>query len=127
MSGVGKKVKMNKNCDTCAYQTSRWKVCTNKRKKAKINQELLKEKGYCYDYIGKSILFSKFKATRHMYDFFISEAFERMRDSEIEMKEKEEERARARERLKEMYPEKGEVSLLESLAISVRLMVAGWK
>lgn len=118
---------MNKNCDTCAYQTSRWKVCTNKRKKAKINQELLKEKGYCYDYIGKSILFSKFKATRHMYDFFISEAFERMRDSEIEMKEKEEERARARERLKEMYPEKGEVSLLESLAISVRLMVAGWK
>lgn len=117
----------DEQCSTCAYQTSRWKVCTNKRKRAKVNQELLKEKGHCYDYIGKSILFSNFKATRHMYDFFISEAFERMRDSEMEMKEKEKERARARERLKEMYPEKGEVSLLESLAISVRLMVAGWK
>lgn len=118
---------MDKNCDTCAYQTSRWKVCTNKWRKAKVNQELLKEKGHCHDYIEKSILFSNFKATRHMYDFFISEAFGRMRDSEMEMKEKEKERARARERLKEMYPEKGEVSLLESLAISVRLMVAGWK
>ena len=118
---------MNKNCDTCAYQTSRWKVCTNKRKNAKVNQELLKEKGRCHDYMEKSILFSDFKATRYMYDRFISEALEIMRESEIEMKEKEKERARARERLKEMYPEKGEVSLLESLAISVRLMVAGWK
>ena len=118
---------MDKNCDTCAYQTNKWKICTNKRKNAKVNQELLKEKGRCHDYIGKSILFSNFKATRHMYDFFISEAFERMRDSEMEMKEKEKERARAWERLKEMYPEKGEVSLVESLAISVRLMVAGWK
>nr|DAM81617.1 MAG TPA: hypothetical protein [Caudoviricetes sp.] len=118
---------MGKCCDTCAYQTSKWKVCTTKRKKAKINQKLLKEKGYCHDYIEKSILFSNFKATRHMYDFFISQALEIMRDSEIEMKEKEKGRAEAWERLKEMYPEKGEVSLLEALAISVRLMVAGWK
>ena len=118
---------MNENCDTCAYQTSRWKVCTNKQKTSKINQELLKEKGHCYDYIGKSILFSNFKATRHMYDFFISEAFERMRDSEMEMKEKEEERARAQERLKEMYPEKGNVSLFESLERSLRFIAAGWK
>ena len=117
----------DERCATCAYQTEKWKVCTTKRKSSKINQELLKEKGRCHDYIEKSILFSDFKATRHMYDRFISEALEIMRDSEIEMKEKEKERARARERLKEMYPEKGEVSLLESLAISVRLMVARWK
>ena len=117
----------DERCATCAYQTEKWKVCTNKRKSSKINQELLKEKGHCYEYIEKSILFSDFKATRHMYDRFISEALEIMRDSEIEMRREEEERARARERLKEMYPEKGEVSLLESLAISVRFIVAGWK
>lgn len=68
---------MDKNCDTCAYQTSRWMVCTNKRKNAEVNQELLKEEGRCHDYIGKEILFSNFKATRYMYDgIFVSEAIE---------------------------------------------------
>lgn len=71
---------MGKCCDTCAYQTSRWKVCTTKRKKAKINQELLKEKGYCRDYIEKSMLFSNFKATRYMYDLFNPKTIERGRD-----------------------------------------------
>ena len=87
---------MDKNCDTCAYQTSRWKVCITKRKKAKINQELLKEKGYCHDYIEKSILFSDFKATRHMYDFFISEAIE----ASIENAKKQEEEQAKKDRLK---------------------------
>lgn len=71
---------MEKNCDTCAYQTSLWKVCTNKRKKAKVNQELLKEKGYCHDYSEKNILFSNFKATRHMRDLFNSKTIEQRRD-----------------------------------------------
>ena len=53
---------MEENCDTCAYQTSRWKVCTSKRKKAKINQELLKEKGYCHDYIEKKHTFFEFQS-----------------------------------------------------------------
>ena len=82
---------MGRCCDTCAYQTNRWKVCITKRKKAKINQELLKEKGYCHDYIGKSILFSNFKATRHMYDFFISQAIEASIEN---AKKQEEERAK---------------------------------
>ena len=87
---------MDKNCDTCAYQTSRWKVCTNKRKNAKVNQELLKEKRYCHDYIEKSILFSNFKATRHMYVFFISQAIE----ASIENAKKQEEEQAKKDRLK---------------------------
>lgn len=79
---------MDKNCETCAYQTSRRKVCTNKQKNAKVNQELLKEKGHCQDYIEKDILFSNFKATRYMYDFFISEVIERANES-AEKQEKE--------------------------------------
>lgn len=71
---------MKKNCDTCAYQTSRWKVCTNKRKKAEVNQELLKEKEYCHDYIVKDILFSNFKAARCMYSVFKSKTIEQGRD-----------------------------------------------
>ena len=67
---------MGRCCDTCAYQTSRWKVCITKRKNAEVNQESLKEKGYCHDYTEKAYLFSDFKATRHMYDFFISQAIE---------------------------------------------------
>lgn len=72
---------MDKSCDTCAYQTSRWKVCTNRRKNAEVNQELLKEKGYYRDYIEKSVLFSDFKATRYMYDIFVSEIIEKERES----------------------------------------------
>ena len=80
---------MDKNCDTCAYQTSRWKVCTNKCKRAKVNQELLKEEGHCYDYIEKGILFSNFKATRYMYDdIFVSEIIEKANES-AEKQEKE--------------------------------------
>lgn len=71
---------MDKNCDTCAYQTSRWSVCTNKRKNAEVNQELLKENGFCHDYMRKSVLFSNFKAARHMYDLFKSKTIERGRD-----------------------------------------------
>lgn len=71
---------MNKNCDTCAYQTSRWKVCTNKRKNAKVNQELLKEKGHCHDYIEKDVLFSNLRATRYMYNIFNSKEIEQGRD-----------------------------------------------
>lgn len=81
---------MKKNCDTCAYQTSKWKVCTNKRKKAEVNQELLKEKEYCHDYIVKDILFSNFKATRYMYDgIFVSEVIERSEASAEEQKKEE--------------------------------------
>ena len=71
---------MGEGCDTCAYQTSRWKVCTNKRKNAEVNQESLKEKGYCHDYTEKAYLFSDFKATRHMYDLFKSKTIEQGRD-----------------------------------------------
>lgn len=110
MSGVGKKVKMNKNCDTCAYQTSRWKVCTNKRKNAKVNQELLKEKGRCHDYIEKDILFSNFKATRYMYDFFISEVIERANES-AEKQEKEQ-AERDWLKLREKYTIDGKFSCL---------------
>jgi hypothetical protein len=82
---------MEKNCDTCAYQTSRWKVCTNKRKKAKVNQELLKEKGYCHDYIEKEILFSNIKVIRYMYDRFASKNIEQgkneIKKDEIRAKE----------------------------------------
>lgn len=80
---------MWKNCDTCAYKTSGWKVCTNKRKNAEVNQELLKEKGYCHDYIGKDILFSNFKVTRYMYNgIFVSEIIEEANES-AEKQEKE--------------------------------------
>ena len=101
---------MNKNCDTCAYQTSRWKVCTNKRKNAKVNQELLKEKGRCHDYIEKDILFSNFKATRYMYDFFISEVIERANES-AEKQEKEQ-AERDWLKLREKYTIDGKFSCL---------------
>lgn len=101
---------MEKNCDTCAYQTGRWKVCTNKRKNAKVNQELLKEKGYCHDYIEKSILFSDFKAARYMYDFFISEVIERANES-AEKQEKEQ-AERDWLKLREKYTIDGKFSCL---------------
>ena len=92
---------MKKNCDTCAYQTSRWKVCTNKRKKAEVNQELLKEKEYCHDYIVKDIIFSNFKATRYMYDgIFVSEVIEAAKNADVDTAQKLE-RAEARLKLKE--------------------------
>ena len=94
---------MDKSCDTCAYQTSRWKVCTTKRKKAKINQELLKEKGYCRDYIEKSMLFSDFKATRYMYDIFVSEIIEKERESAEE----------ARKIIEKLEKERAEKDLLK--------------
>ena len=102
---------MGEGCDTCAYQTSRWKVCTNKRKKAKINQELLKEKGYCHDYIEKSILFSDFKATRYMYDLFKSKTIEKGKD---EIK-KEEIRTKARTRHEEEWSVKDIENFFDSL------------
>ena len=74
------RLKMDKNCDTCAYQTSRWKVCTSKRKNAKVNQELLKEKGHCHDYVEKDILFSNSKAARCIYSVFKSKTIEQGRD-----------------------------------------------
>lgn len=102
---------MNKNCDTCAYQTVRWKVCTNKRKNAKVNQELLKEKGRCHDYMGKEILFSNFKVTRCMYDgIFISEVIERANES-AEKQEKEQ-AERDWLKLREKYTIDGKFSCL---------------
>lgn len=86
----------DERCATCAYQTEKWKVCTNKRKNLKINQELLKEKGHCHDYIEKSILFSNFKTTRYMYDFFISEVIE----ASIENAKKQEEEQAKKDLLK---------------------------
>ena len=102
---------MGEDCNTCAYQTSRWKACTNKRKKAKINQELLKEKGYCHDYIEKSILFSNFKAARRMYDFFISEAIEA--SIENAKKQEEEQVKKDRMKLREECTINGKFSCLE--------------
>nr|DAO68642.1 MAG TPA: hypothetical protein [Caudoviricetes sp.] len=101
---------MNKNCDTCAYQTGRWKVCTNKRKKAEANQELLKEKEYCHDYIEKDVLFSNFKATRYMYDFFISEVIERANESA--KKQEKEQAERDWLKLREKYTIDGKFSCL---------------
>ena len=99
------------NCDTCAYQTSRWKVCTNERKNAKVNQELLKEKGRCHDYMGKEILFSNFKITRYMYDgIFISEVIERANES-AEKQEKEQ-AERDWLKLREKYTIDGKFSCL---------------
>ena len=84
---------MEKNCDTCARQTDKWKVCTNKWKNAKVNQELLKEKGHCYDYIEKDILFSNPKAARCMYSVFKSKLIEQglveIKKEEIRTKERE--------------------------------------
>lgn len=102
---------MEKKCDTCAYQTSRWKVCTNKRKNAKVNQELLKEKGRCHDYIEKDILFSNFKVTRYMYDgIFVSEVIEEAKES---FEKQEKERAeRDWLRLREKYTIDGKFSCL---------------
>lgn len=110
---------MDKSCDTCAYQTNRWKVCITKRKKAKINQELLKEKGYCHDYIEKSILFSNFKATRHMYDFFISQAIE----ASIENAKKQEEEQDKKDllKLREECTINGKFSYLELMRAHLSL------
>lgn len=93
----------DERCATCAYQTEKWKVCTTKRKKAKINQELLKEKGYCRDYIEKSMLFSDFKATRYMYDIFVSEILEKERESAEE----------ARKSIEKLEKERAEKDILK--------------
>ena len=116
---------MNKNCDTCAYQTSRWKICTNKRKNAKINQELLKEKGFCHDYMGKSVLFSNRKATRHMYEIFASKAIEEGKD---EIK-KEEVRTKARAKRAGHIEEwciKDVENFFESLEKCLNAVFGGW-
>ena len=110
---------MDKSCDTCAYQTSRWKVCTNKRKNEKVNQELLKEKGHCHDYIEKEILFSNFKATRYMYDFFISEVIERANES-AEKQEKEREKIK-----KEEWSIKDVENFFESLEKCLKVIFGG--
>ena len=102
----------DERCSTCAYQTKKWKVCTSKRKKAKINQELLKEKGYCHDYIEKSILFSNFKATRRMYDLFNSKTIERGRDEIKKDEIRVEERAKIK---KEEWSIKDVENFFESL------------
>ena len=102
---------MDKNCETCAYQTSRWKVCTNKQKNAKVNQELLKEKGYCRDYIEKSVLFSDFKATRYMYDIFVSEIIEKESESA-------EEARKIIEKLEEEQAKKDLIKLREECTIN---------
>ena len=125
MSGMGNEVSDVENCDTCAYQTSRWKVCTNKRKRAKVNQELLKEKGHCYDYIGKDILFSNFKATRYMYDgIFVSEAIDAARDANVDTVQKLE-RAEARLRLKEEWSIKDVESFFVSLEKCLKVIFGG--
>ena len=102
---------MDKNCETCAYQTNRWKVCTNRRKKQKINQELLKEKGHCRDYIEKSMLFSDFKATRYMYDIFVSEILEKERESA-------EEARKSIEKLEKEQAEKDRMKLRKECTIN---------
>lgn len=125
MSGMGNEVSDVENCDTCAYQTSKWKVCTNKRKRAKVNQELLKEKGRCYDYIGKDILFSNFKATRYMYDgIFVSEAIDAARDADVDTVQKLE-RVEARLRLKEEWSIKDAESFFESLEKCLKVIFGG--
>ena len=103
---------MGESCDTCAYQTSRWKVCTNKRKNAKVNQELLKEKGFCHDYMRKSVLFSGFRATRYMYDIFNSKTIERGRDEIKKDEIRVEERAKIK---KEEWSIKDVENFFESL------------
>lgn len=116
-------MKMDKNCDTCAYQTSRWKVCTNKRKRAKVNQELLKEKGHCHDYIEKDILFSNPKAARCMYRFFKSKLIEQGRD---EIK-KEEIRAEERAKIKkEEWSIKDVENFFNSLEKCLNAVFGGW-
>ena len=116
---------MGENCDTCAYQTSRWKVCTNERKNAKVNQELLKEKGRCHDYMGKEILFSNFKITRYMYDgIFVSEAIDAARDADVDTVQKFE-RAKARLRLKEEWSIKDAESFFESLEKCLKVIFGG--
>ena len=102
---------MDKNCETCAYQTNRWKVCTNRRKKQKINQELLKEKGHCRDYIEKSMLFSDFKATRYMYDIFVSAILEKERESA-------EEARKSIEKLEKEQAEKDRMKLRKECTIN---------
>lgn len=103
---------MGESCDTCAYQTSKWKVCASKRKNAEVNQGLLKEKGHCRDYIEKDILFSNPKATRCMYSVFKSKLIEQGRD---EIK-KEEIRAEERAKIKkEEWPIKDVENFFNSL------------
>lgn len=114
---------MDENCDTCAYQTSRWKVCTNKRKMAKVNQELLKEKGYCHDYIEKDILFSNLRATRYMYNIFNSKAIE---EGKGEIK-KEEIRTKEQAKIKkEEWSIKDVENFFKSLEKCLNAVFGGW-
>ena len=114
---------MDKNCDTCAYQTSRWKVCTNKRKNAEVNQELLKEKGYCHDYIEKDVLFSNLRAARYMYNIFNSKAIEEGKD---EIK-KEEIRTKEQVKIKkEEWSIKDVENFFESLEKCLNAVFGGW-
>lgn len=114
---------MDENCDTCAYQTSRWKVCTNKWRKTKVNQELLKEEGRCHDYIEKDVLFSNLRATRYMYNFFYSKVIEQGR---IEIK-KEETRTKEREKIKkEEWSIKDIENFFESLEKCLNAVFGGW-
>lgn len=102
---------MEKNCDTCARQTDKWKVCTNKWKKCESKSKTAKRKGHCHDYIGKDILFSNFKATRYMYDgIFVSEVIERANES-AEKQEKEQ-AERDWLKLREKYTIDGKFSCL---------------
>lgn len=101
----------DERCATCAYQTEKWKVCTNKRKTSKINQELLKEKGFCHDYMGKSVLFSNRKATRYMYDIFVSEILEKERESA-------EEARKSIEKLEKEQAEKDRMKLRKECTIN---------
>lgn len=114
---------MGGNCDTCAYQTSRWKVCTNKWKRAKVNQELLKEKGHCYDYIEKDVLFSNLRATRYMYNIFNSKEIEQ---GMVEIK-KEEIRTEEREKnKKEEWCIKDVENFFESLEKCLNAVFGGY-
>lgn len=114
---------MDKNCDTCAYQTSRWKVCTNKRKNVKVNQELLKEEGHCYDHIEKDILFSDLKAARCIYSAFKSKIIEQGRD---EIK-KDEIRTKEQAKIKkEEWCIKDVENFFESLEKRLNAVFGGW-
>ena len=114
---------MEKNCDTCERQTDRWKVCTNKRKNAKVNQELLKEKGHCYDYIEKDILFSDLKAARCIYSVFKSKIIEQGRD---EIK-KDEIRTKEQAKIKkEEWCIKDVENFFESLEKCLNAVFGGW-
>ena len=114
---------MDKNCDTCAYQTSRWKVCTNKRKNAEANQELLKENGFCHDYIEKDILFSDPKTARCMYGVFkskiIKQGIDEIKKDEIRV----EERAKIK---KEEWSIKDVENFFESLEKCLNAVFGGW-